>query len=422
MNNSATPVSADERIDTLDAIRGFALVGIFIMNMPYFNTSFFAGADGTHLWPQWWDRSAETFRDVVFSGKFNSMFSMLFAIGFTIQLDRLFTREPGQAVGIYLRRIFWLFVFGVIHACVLWPGDILHMYALFGLLLLVIRKLPERVLIGIIVLCFLYPSIAGIVRMQTMDPDDVQRMVTMAQQWVAIDNEIYANGSFFDIATRNTEIMKFQYLDADGRLGMIGGYVQILTTMLFGLILGRRRFFQNVTATSRLGSPCAMVGARNRPGLRRCIRCIWRSRRESDAAVGVGHSRRHVVCDLPSRDHDLLRVADHSRHAQPGLEATDGAGNARRSHAAHELLDANIDSDVPVLWLGTGSLGYGRYSARPRARHRSLFHYPSAVDTFLVQPLQVGTDGAPVARPDVRSRGARQYFAGFAFGRSGAGR
>jgi uncharacterized protein len=101
MPSQATPVSARERILTLDVIRGFALLGIFIMNMPYFNTSFFAGADGTHLWPAWWDRTAETARDVLFSGKFNSMFSMLFAIGFTIQLGRLEQRDPSNAKAIY---------------------------------------------------------------------------------------------------------------------------------------------------------------------------------------------------------------------------------------------------------------------------------------------------------------------------------
>jgi uncharacterized protein len=79
--SDARPTEPSERIFTLDAIRGFALLGIFIMNVPLFNTSFFQGIDGTHLWPEWWDRTAETLRSVLFSGKFNSMFSMLFAIG-----------------------------------------------------------------------------------------------------------------------------------------------------------------------------------------------------------------------------------------------------------------------------------------------------------------------------------------------------
>ena len=83
---------------------------------------------------------------MLFSGKFNSMFSMLFAIGFTIQLERLEKRDPEHAKAIYLRRIGWLFVFGVIHACVFWTGDVLHIYALFGLVLLALRRAPEKLL------------------------------------------------------------------------------------------------------------------------------------------------------------------------------------------------------------------------------------------------------------------------------------
>ena len=82
-----------ERLPTLDILRGFALMGIFIMNMPGFNTSFFVEADGSHLWPGRVDQGAEWVREALFSGKFNSMFSLLFGIGFTIQFTRMPQRE-----------------------------------------------------------------------------------------------------------------------------------------------------------------------------------------------------------------------------------------------------------------------------------------------------------------------------------------
>src|SRR6188508_2399537 len=104
---AAAPIPTDERIEVLDTIRGFAL----------------------------------------------------FAIGFTIQLGRLEAREPERATRIYLRRLFWLFVFGVVHACVFWAGDVLHMYALLGLLLLALRRVPDRAIVALIVLCLLYPTI-----------------------------------------------------------------------------------------------------------------------------------------------------------------------------------------------------------------------------------------------------------------------
>ncbi|HSS70408.1 MAG TPA: DUF418 domain-containing protein, partial [Casimicrobiaceae bacterium] len=97
MNEQANPLPANERIATLDIVRGFALLGILIMNMPGFANSFFIEADGSHLWTSPIDLGAELLRDMLFSGKFNSMFSLLFGIGFTIQLGRLSAREPERA-------------------------------------------------------------------------------------------------------------------------------------------------------------------------------------------------------------------------------------------------------------------------------------------------------------------------------------
>ena len=128
---SSLPVA--QRIPTLDIVRGFALLGILIMNIPGFSTSFYAEADGSHLWPGRLDQLAEQARDLLFSGKFNSMFSLLFGIGFTIQFARLQERDPAHATGIYLRRLLVLGMFGLIHAAVFWTGDVLHIYAVLGL-------------------------------------------------------------------------------------------------------------------------------------------------------------------------------------------------------------------------------------------------------------------------------------------------
>jgi len=245
MTSQEGPVRSGERIATLDAIRGIALLGIFIMNMPNFNTSQFARFAGAPLWPAWWDRAAETVRDVLFSGKFNSMFSMLFAIGFTIQLGRLLEREPQRAVWIYTRRIIWLLVFGVIHACVFWTGDVLHMYAVLGFLLLVLRKLPDRALIGLVVACLLYPTAYGIVRMIIATPEDIQRLTELMKSLVAASNSAYGHGTFVQAAHESTRVMTLLYTYPPLMPILAAGYVQYLTTLLLGLLLGRHRFFQN---------------------------------------------------------------------------------------------------------------------------------------------------------------------------------
>jgi uncharacterized protein len=238
------PVPLAERILLLDVIRGVALLGILIMNMPGFNQSMWAGTDGTHAFPRWYDRTAETVRDVLFSGKFNSMFSMLFAVGFTIQLERLRSRDPQHAVTIYLRRIGWLLVFGLLHACVLWTGDILHMYALFGLALLALSRLPDRALIGLMIVCVLFPPIGGAIHAATMTSAQVQALVATSQAMQAAGNVAYGSAGFFASVRQNVHEMIFEYSAPAVRYWMVGGYVQILTTMLLGLWLGRARFFQ----------------------------------------------------------------------------------------------------------------------------------------------------------------------------------
>src|SRR4051812_19010251 len=104
-SSAAGPLASSRRIELLDIVRGVALMGILIMNMPWFGVSFFAEADGSHLWTGRLDQVAEQVRDALFSGKFNSMFSLLFGIGFTIQFERMQQAWPERATTIYLRRL-----------------------------------------------------------------------------------------------------------------------------------------------------------------------------------------------------------------------------------------------------------------------------------------------------------------------------
>jgi len=245
MESPATPIPANERIFTLDVIRGFALLGIFIMNMPWFNTSFYVLPGVDPLWPGWWDRWTETATEVLFSGKFNSMFSMLFAIGFTIQLERLEAHDPRHAMTIYLRRIFWLFVFGAIHMCVFWTGDVLHLYAMLGLVLLALRRAPYRLLWALFAIALLYPLAMGIWFALTFNPADREHILATFKLWHASNDAAYGHGTFLDAAREHFRETVYQYTDPM-RLRAVARFVsQFLATLLLGLMLGRSRFFQN---------------------------------------------------------------------------------------------------------------------------------------------------------------------------------
>ena len=123
----------------LDALRGFALLGIILANFPEFSLWTFAdSASHTPL-----DRVVRAFQYLFIDGKFYTLFSVLFGIGFSIQLA-----NAGQRTGKFYRRMTTLFVIGLLHLLFLWSGDILMLYAAMGMLLPLFRRLPVRKLLA----------------------------------------------------------------------------------------------------------------------------------------------------------------------------------------------------------------------------------------------------------------------------------
>jgi uncharacterized protein len=236
-----------ERLPTLDILRGFALMGILIMNMPGFNSSFFAEADGAHLWTSPVDQYAEMVREALFSGKFNSMFSMLFGIGFTIQFARMEANDPGHATPIYLRRLLVLAALGVIHAWVFWPGDVLHTYAILGLLLVLgLRHVSDRTIVLLIAACIAYPALSGTLRVLVFTPEMTAERVQLAKAFEISDNAAFGHGGFLDMVNENGRIMNFFYDNWQSLWGTLGWWVMMSLTMLIGLLAGRRRWVQRV--------------------------------------------------------------------------------------------------------------------------------------------------------------------------------
>ena len=245
MSDSPSSLPAAERIPTLDILRGFALMGILIMNMPGFNTSFFVEADGSHLWPGRVDQTAEWVREALFSGKFNSMFSMLFGIGFTIQFARMQQRDPDHATSFYLRRLAVLAVFGVVHAWIFWPGDVLHTYAILGLLLVLgLRRVSDRTVVLLIVACIAYPALSGAVRVLISTPEMTAERVAIAKAFEVTNNAAFGHGSFLDMVRENTRMMNFFYDNWQSLWGTVGWWIMMSLTMLIGLLAGRHRWVQ----------------------------------------------------------------------------------------------------------------------------------------------------------------------------------
>ena len=142
---ATSPLRATDRAELLDALRGFALFGVCLANL----------YGGFALWGEpgavpkaslptaATDGAAAFLIRALVEGKFYSLFSLLFGIGFAVQLQRATARGDGQLRG-YRRRLWVLLGIGLAHLLFIWPGDILAFYALVGWLLVRLRHLPDR--------------------------------------------------------------------------------------------------------------------------------------------------------------------------------------------------------------------------------------------------------------------------------------
>jgi len=158
------PVASGERIENLDVLRGFALFGVLVVNgMTWFRTSTARDGLTPERWPGLADKILEGARVALFDSKFITLFSFLFGVGMTINAERAEARG-GKPTRFLLRRLFVLLLLGAAHVALLWVGDILHAYALLGMLsLVVIRRKDKTIAITAGVLLAL-PFIANLVR------------------------------------------------------------------------------------------------------------------------------------------------------------------------------------------------------------------------------------------------------------------
>lgn len=131
------PVAANERIEALDVVRGFALIGIFLMNIEYFNRAMSSMGEGLPRSLTGIDWLAGAFVYFFVQGKFWTIFSLLFGMGFAVMLTRA-ERAGREFLAPYLRRILALAVFGAAHYIFFWGGDILFSYAVAAGALLIL--------------------------------------------------------------------------------------------------------------------------------------------------------------------------------------------------------------------------------------------------------------------------------------------
>jgi uncharacterized protein len=234
---SPAPVERGERISALDTLRGFALLGIFLMNivaMGMFGSAYddpmaAGGSTGVNLWV--W-----AVLHVVAEGKMRCLFSMVFGASVILLTSRLEAR--GTSADIYYRRTLWLLLFGILDAYLLWAGDILYPYALCALALYVFRKMSVRALLTIGLTIALFNS-AGYVGWGFATRD----MLTQGRAAIAAsesgekltEKQEQAKRSYEEWRRSNRPNAEELKKDADKWRGNLGSVIAVRAKEVFGV-------------------------------------------------------------------------------------------------------------------------------------------------------------------------------------------
>lgn len=216
-----TPVAQRERIQMLDVIRGFALLGILLMNIEYFQRPMTAMLFGLDQSLEGIDKAVGWTVFTFVQGKFYTMFSLLFGIGFVIFCDRAKEKQHPRPRLLFLRRVAVLALFGWLHVYFFWGGDILLTYAVCALFLVLFMNKSAQGLwkwgVGIYLLPIIFVWVAAIgLHFILQDPAAADEVLTdMNQTQAAIKdfivqaNVIYAEGNWGEIiAVRMQELSK----------------------------------------------------------------------------------------------------------------------------------------------------------------------------------------------------------------------
>ena len=236
------PTQKADRYVVMDALRGFALLGVMLINLYEFGgedvlitTEQLAALPSANL-----DGRVEFWLKLFVYDKANTMFAFLFGLGFWIQLERLEARgAPFRSI--YLRRVGILLVLGCIHLLGLFGWDILHIYGITAFILFACRKLPDRQLlwIGIPLLLFAKPfvtwafEISGITGL--FDDPAAAEAGVLARQTAAQSGDFLA---FIGLVNQDYLIW---FLSG----GLLGWVFYALGRFLMGAWVARRGWIQN---------------------------------------------------------------------------------------------------------------------------------------------------------------------------------
>jgi len=234
------PTTKSERLQVLDALRGFALFGILFANLySFIGYNTYSPAEIIEL--PITDRLMLFFIDWFIEGKFYRTFSILFGVGFALQYER-FKKAEANFYAFWIRRMLVLCSFGLLHMYGVWNGDILTLYGLLGMLLPLFIGLKNRTLVRCIWILLCVPILIYFLQFLTPDApfwSSVSRFsMNLKAEWG------YADLTLLEMRTSDSprEVFLVNVLYAIPRAMsylVTGRYFHVLGLFFIGILLAR---------------------------------------------------------------------------------------------------------------------------------------------------------------------------------------
>lgn len=245
-----------ERIESIDLIRGVAILGILLMNVMSMAAPEFA-----YYVPDWFEGAGPlehlvyALQSLLVESRFMGLFSLLFGVGLAIQSERFAARGLDPQPWIR-RRLGWLLLFGLIHGFLFWAGDILSTYAICGCIVLLLMNRPVHRLIrvGVLLIFFGQLALLAVFAASMITGENLMEVPVLPYGPVEID-------ALRDLWTRVPERL---VLNAASYIELLSSILLTLVwhtsgVMLIGVALYRSGFFSNARAR-RWALPVAGLG------------------------------------------------------------------------------------------------------------------------------------------------------------------
>lgn len=261
--SGGAPVPASRRYLILDILRGFALLGICMANFPEFSLFSFLNGDARDAMPDaWLDSTVQWLLYIFVDGKFYTVFSLLFGIGFSIILQNSAERGA-DGYKIFYRRMSVLLLIGFLHLMFIWSGDILMLYALVGMFLPLFTRLRTRTLLCLSAFFLFLPVLIDTAcQIFSLHPS----AAIVGWQWelcgrygITEDNFAYwlrdarSYNDVFSFLIQGAVVRLQEFVDGNR-------YFKVLGLFLIGYCIGRHRLYAEISLKKKILMKIAVIG------------------------------------------------------------------------------------------------------------------------------------------------------------------